>query len=165
MSSSSTRDTGCSHRVPMIAPSRRRRSPGRNENNRYETTARGQTTPVVALVALFAVCAGISLYATVLVDVTPSGTGNAFAEPTLERVYDAASEGGVVSPAALSRTERVAPDGYRLAVAVTTERGRWTNGNRPPSGVEGVDTAARPAAVSTADGEVIWGRLQVWVWR
>ena len=130
-----------------------------------EATRRGQTTPVVALVALFAVCAGVSLYATTLVDVTPTGTENALAEPTLERVYDAVSEGAVVSPTGLSRTRRVAPDGYRVAVAVTTEEGRWTNGNRPPAGSEGVDTAARPVAVSTADGGVSWGRLRVWVWR
>jgi hypothetical protein len=126
---------------------------------------RGQTTPIVALVALFAVCAGVSLYATTLVDVTPTGTGNALAEPTLERVYDAVSEGAVVSPVGLSRAERVAPDGYRLAVAVTTDDGRWTNGLRPPSGTAGVDTAARPVAVATVDGRVRWGRLRVWVWR
>jgi hypothetical protein len=130
-----------------------------------EATCRGQTTPVVALVALFAVCAGVSLYATTLVDVTPTGTGNALAEPTLERVYDAVSEGAVVSPTGLSRTERVAPDGYRVAVAVTTENGRWTNGNRPPVQSESVDTAARSVAVSTGEGDVVWGRLRVWVWR
>lgn len=126
---------------------------------------RGQTTPIVALVALFAVCTAVSLYATAVVDVTPAGTGNALADPTLERVYDATSEGGVVSPVSLSRVERVAPDGYRAAAAVTTENGRWTAGAQPPSGSGDVDTAARPVAVSTADGAVLWGRLRVWVWR
>jgi hypothetical protein len=130
-----------------------------------EETGRGQTTPIVALVALFAVCAGVSLYATVLVDVTPTGGGNALAEPTLERVYDAASEGSVVSPTGLSQTERVAPDGHRVAVAVTTDDGRWTNGIRPPADSAGADTAARPVAVSAGDGSVTWGRLRVWVWR
>ena len=124
-----------------------------------EATHRGQTTPIVALVALFAVCAGVSLYATTLLGVTPT------AEPTLERVYDAVNEGGVVSPPGLSRTERVAPDGYRLAVTITTENGRWTTGPRPPAGSEGVDTATRPVAVSTAEGGVTWGRLRVRVWR
>ena len=126
---------------------------------------RGQTTPVVALVALFAVCAGVSLYATTLVDVTPTGTGNALAEPTLDRVYDATSEGGVVSPVELSRAGRVGPDGYRVAVAVTTDGGRWTAGDRPPAGSGDVDTATRTVAVSTADGRVVWGRLRVRVWR
>jgi hypothetical protein len=130
-----------------------------------EATQRGQTTPIVALVALFAVCAGVSLYATTLVDVTPTGTGNAHAEPTLERVYDAVSEGAVVSPTGLSQAEHVAPDGYRLSVAITTENGRWTSGTRAPADSEGVDTAARPVAVSSVDGGVIWGRLRVWVWR
>lgn len=126
---------------------------------------RAQTTPIVALVALFAVCAGVSLYATTLGTVMPTETGNALADPTLDRVYDATSDGGAVSPVALSRTERVAPDGYRLAVAVTIDEGRWTEGSRPPPDDDGVDTASRPVAVATADGSVTWGRLRVWVWR
>ena len=126
---------------------------------------RGQTTPVVALVALFAVCAGVSLYATTLVDVTPTGTGNALAEPTLDRVYDATSEGGVVSPAELFRAERVGPDGYRVAVAVTADDDRWRAGDSPPAASDDVDTAARTVAVATADGRVVWGRLRVRVWR
>lgn len=130
-----------------------------------EPARRGQTTPIVALVALFAVCAGVSLYATTLEEVTPTGTGNALAEPTLDRVYGATSDGGVVSPVGLTRTRRVAPDGYRVAVAVTTDDGRWTNGNRPPSTAGNADTAARPVAVSMGDGDVTWGHLRVWVWR
>jgi len=132
-----------------------------------EETRRGQTTPVVALVALFAVCAGVSLYATALDGVAPTGTGTGttLAEPTLERVYDAVADGGVVSPVGLHRAERVAPDGHRVAVAVVTDDGRWTTGRRPPAGSEGVDTADRTVAVSTADSGVVWGRLRVWVWR
>ena len=128
-------------------------------------TRRAQTTPIVALVALFAVCAGVSLYATTLGSVMPGETGNALAEPTLERVYDAASDGGAVSPAALSQTDRVAPDGYRFAVAIIVDEGRWTDGSRPPPDDETVDTASRPVAVAMADGSVTWGRLRVWVWR
>lgn len=126
---------------------------------------RAQTTPIVALVALFAVCAGVSLYATTLGTVMPTETENALADPTLDRVYDATSDGGAVSPVALSRAEGVAPDGYRLAVAVTIEEGRWTDGSRPPPDDDGVDTASRPVAVAMADGSVTWGRLRVWVWR
>ena len=128
-------------------------------------TRRAQTTPIVALVALFAVCAGVSLYATTLGAVMPGETGNALAEPTLERVYDAASDGGAVSPAALSRTDRVAPDGYRFAVAIIVDEGRWTDGSRPPPDDGTADTASRTVAVAMADGRVIWGRLHVWVWR
>lgn len=128
-------------------------------------TRRAQTTPIVALVALFAVCAGVSLYATTLGSVMPGETGNALAEPTLERVYDAASDGGAVSPTALSQTDRVAPDGHRIAVAITIEEGRWSDGSRPPPNDEAVDTASRTVAVAMADGSVTWGRLRVWVWR
>jgi hypothetical protein len=129
-------------------------------------TSRAQTTPVVALIALFAVCTGLSLYATTLGAVTPDETENALAEPTLERVYDDASEGGVLSPVGLPSAGPATPDDYRVAVAVTTPRGRWTNGRRPPeSAGVAVDHADRPVSVSMGDGDVVWGSLDVWVWR
>ena len=129
-------------------------------------TSRAQTTPVVALIALFAVCTGLSLYATTLGAVTPDETENALAEPTLERVYDDVSEGGVVSPVGLPSAGPSLPDGYRVAVVVTTPTGTWTNGRHPPasSGVP-VDHAERPVSVATGDGDVVWGTLDVWVWR
>jgi hypothetical protein len=129
--------------------------------------SRGQTTPIVALVALFAVCAGLSLYATTLGSVTPAETENALAQPTLERVYDAASDGGVVSPVGLIRARAAFPDGYRVAVKVTTPQDRWTTGHRPPPTEPNVpvDSASRPVGVETADGDVVWGRLRVRVWR
>jgi len=131
-------------------------------------SARAQTTPIVALVALFAVCAGLSLYATTLDSVTPAETENALAQPTLERVYDAVSDGGVVSPVGLPRAKAAFPDGYRVAVEVTTPDGRWTTGRRPPTaGAQDVqiDSASRPIGVETAEGDVVWGRLRVRVWR
>ncbi|WP_311170961.1 DUF7285 family protein [Halobellus ordinarius] len=135
----------------------------------FSTCSRAQTTPIVALIALLAVCTGVSLYATSLGAVVPTGTDNALAEPTLDRVYDAVSEGGVVSPVGLSRAETVAPDGHHLAVVVTTPDGRWTNGRVPPAGggstETAVDTADRPVSVAVGDGSVVWGRLRVYVWR
>ncbi|WP_144901783.1 DUF7285 family protein [Halobellus captivus] len=143
--------------------------------------SRAQTTPLVALIALFAVCTGLSLYATTLGVVTPGETANALAEPTLERVYDEVSDGGVVSPVGLPDDGPATPDGYRVAVAVTTSRGTWTNGRHPPepaatvdadgtgssaaTGSTAVDAAERPVSVSMADGDVVWGTLRVWVWR
>jgi hypothetical protein len=129
--------------------------------------SRGQTTPIVALVALFAVCAGLSLYATTLDSVTSPGTENALAQPTLERVYDVVNDGGVVSPMGLSRSRVAFPDGYRVSVEVTTPQDRWTTGHRPPPPEPNVqvDSASRPVGVETADGDVVWGRLRVRVWR
>lgn len=159
MSSSSTRETA--RRIATAC------GPG-------DDASRAQTTPVVALIALFAVCTGLSLYATTLGAVLPGETENALAEPTLERVYDDASEGGVVSPVGLPSAGSAIPDGYRVAVAVTTPKGTWTNGRRPPdaSSLEvdhaddrAVDHADRPVSVATGDGDVVWGTLDVWVWR
>ncbi|WP_435182917.1 DUF7285 family protein [Halobellus sp. EA9] len=127
--------------------------------------ARAQTTPIVALIALFAVCSGVSLYASALTAATPSETTNALAEPTLDRVHDAVSTGGVVDPFALPRAADVAPDGYRVAVEVTTDRGRFGAGGPPPREGVDVDRASRPASVDIGTGDVAWGRLTVWVWR
>jgi len=128
--------------------------------------SRAQTTPIVALIALFAVCTGLSLYATTLGTVLPGETGNELAEPTLERVYEDANEGGVVSPVNLPSAGPATPDGYRVAVVVTTPEGTWTNGRHPPESAGGsVDHADRPVSVSMGDGDVVWGTLRVWVWR
>ena len=161
MSFLSTRETGASARSRSRSSSRHRFPSPRG--------TRAQTTPIVALVALFAVCAGLSLYATTLGSVTPAETENALAQPTLERVYDAASDGGVVSPVGLIRARAAFPDGYRVAVEVTTPGGRWTTGHRPPADPGApdvpVDSASRPVGVKTAEGDVVWGRLRVRVWR
>ena len=134
--------------------------------NEAEAAERAQTSPIVALVALFAVCAGVSLYATTLGSVTPSETTNELAEPTLDRVYGDVHGGGVVSPVSLVRADGVSPDGYRVAVVLTTQNARWTNGHRPPrtAGTD-VDSATRPVSVAMGNGDVEWGQLRVWVWR
>ncbi|MFB6090535.1 MAG: hypothetical protein ABEJ97_05700 [Halobellus sp.] len=166
MSSSSTRDTDHSRVVPPSAVNGRWRSAAHSESNQYEPLApdaRAQTTPVVALIALFAVCTGVALYATALTAATPTETGNDLAEPTLDRVHDAVSTGGVVDPFALTRAD--APDGYRIAVAVTTDRGRFGTGGPPPRAGVDVDRASRPVGVAVGTGDVVWGRLTVWVWR
>ena len=134
--------------------------------NAAGATERGQTSPIVALVALFAVCAGLSLYATTLGAVTPSETTNELAEPTLDRVYEELQGGGVVAPTSLAQADRTGPDGYRTAVVLTTSDARWTNGHRPPRDAAiDADSAARPVSVAMGDGDVEWGQLRVWVWR
>jgi hypothetical protein len=151
-----------------LSSSTRRRPFRSNRGSTSPTTGpvgRGQTTPIVALVALFAVCAGISLYATTLGTVIPDRPDNTLAEPTLERVYDVTVDGGSVSPGRLSYVDRAAPDGYRIAVTITIDAGRWMAGSRPPPKPKRVDTATRSVAVAMADGSVAWGRLRVRVWR
>jgi hypothetical protein len=126
---------------------------------------RGQTEPVVALVALFAVCVGVSLYAGVLSDVTTSlGSERDVAEPTLDRVEDAMSTTGILDPGRESRALDAGPDGYGLHVGVHTEGKRWTAGPTPPED-EATQAASRRVSVRVGPGRVRPGRLQVVVWR
>lgn len=126
---------------------------------------RGQTEPVVALVALFAVCVGVSLYAGVLSDVTTSlGSERDVAGPTLDRVEDAVSTTGIVEPDHADRALDVGPDGYGLHVSVRADGQRWTAGPTSPEG-EATQTASRRVSVRVGPGRVRPGRLQVVVWR
>jgi hypothetical protein len=122
---------------------------------------RAQVEPLAALAAVFAVCVGLTLYAGVLSSVTP-GTSRDLAEPTLDRVHDRLSTGGVGVPARLDTAAHAGPDGYDLNVSLTADDRRWTLGPSPPPGV--ADTASRSTGVRVAAGRVRPGRLRVVVW-
>ncbi|SDM10698.1 hypothetical protein SAMN04487949_0873 [Halogranum gelatinilyticum] len=126
---------------------------------------RGQTEPVVALVALFAVCVGVSLYAGVLSDVTTSlGSERDVAGPTLDRVEHAISTTGILDPVREERALDAGPDGYGLHVSVRADGQRWTAGPTPPED-EATQTASRRVGVRVGSGQIRPGRLQVVVWR
>lgn len=122
---------------------------------------RGQVEPTAALVALFAVCAGVGLYAGALDGATPRSNERNVAEPTLERVYDDVADGGVVDPGALDAARRAGPHGYRINVTVAVDDRLWSSGPAPPSTA---DTAGRPASVDVGAGRAVPGRLRVEVW-
>ncbi len=122
---------------------------------------RGQTEPLAALVALFAVCAGVSLYATVLGGSIPVADRDA-SEPTLERVRDAAATNGAVRPDALSAAVDAGPDGRRVNATLAARGRRWSVG---PSTPAATDRASRAVSVRLGPGRVAPGRLTVRVWR
>lgn len=122
---------------------------------------RGQVEPTAALVALFAVCACLSLYAGVLGEAMPEPTGRNLAEPTLDETYDVVAEGGVVDPEALGEGRRAGPSGHRVNVTVAVDGRRWTSGPAPPSSA---DAAQRPTSVTVGVGRTVPGRLRVEVW-
>lgn len=122
---------------------------------------RAQVEPLAALAAVFAVCVGLALYAGVLSSVTPE-TSRDLAGPTLDRVHDRLSTGGVGVPARLDAAADAGPEGYDLNVSLAADDRRWTLGPNPPPGVD--DTASRPTGVRVAAGRVHSGRLRVVVW-
>jgi hypothetical protein len=122
---------------------------------------RAQVEPLAALAAVFAVCVGLALYAGVLSSVTPE-TSRDLAEPTLDRVHDHVSTGGVTVPGRLDAATAVGPEGYDLNLSVTADDRRWSVGPTPPASA--ADTASRSAGVRTTPGRVEPGRLRVVVW-
>jgi hypothetical protein len=126
------------------------------------STRKGQTEPTAALVAVFAVCVGIGLYAGSLDGVLAGDDrSRAVAEPTLGRVHGALSPDGVTDPASLTDALDAGPDGYHLAVSLAANGDRWRVG---PAAPETAATAARPVSVRVAPGVVVAGTLRVEVW-
>ncbi|WP_363467435.1 DUF7285 family protein [Halogeometricum borinquense] len=124
--------------------------------------ARAQTSPVAALAALFAVCAGLSLYVTVLGGSVPLLEDRAVADPTLDRVHDVIDDGGVVDAERLPDAMTRGPDGRRLNVTLTASDDVWTVGPAVPQ--EATDRASRLVSVRLSPGQVEPGRLTVVVW-
>jgi len=129
------------------------------------SSARGQVEPTAALVVLLAVCAAVSTYATGLVGAGHEGERNV-ATPTLDRVVDQLTVGGVADPTRLRRARRATPRGYRLNVTVAVAGKRWHAGPRPPTKWTGadMDTATRSLSIQLAPGRVRPGRIRVEVW-
>jgi hypothetical protein len=126
------------------------------------SSARGQVEPTAALVVLFAVAAAVSTYAVALED-TVQSTDRTLAEPTLDRVVQRLSVGGVVEPARTRRAHGVKPAGYRLNLTVAAAGRRWSVGPVAPRGPE-VDRASASVGVRLAPGRIRPGRVHVEVW-
>lgn len=123
---------------------------------------RAETEPLVALVAAFAVAAGLATYAGVLDASLPSDTDRDVATPTLDRAYAALAPTGVVEPGRLSPDAVDGPEGYRVRISVAADGSGWHAGPDPPPDA---DAASRPIAVRVAPGENRPGTLTAEVWR
>lgn len=121
---------------------------------------RGSVEPIAAVAALFAVTAGLGLYAGVLDDARPTSDRDV-ATPTLDRVHERASDLTVVDPGAIDAARRAGPDGYRVNVTVRADGRRWAAGPAPPTRA---DHASRSVSVRLAPGRLRAGRLRVEVW-
>lgn len=123
------------------------------------SSGRGQTTPLGALVAVAAVCVGLSLYAGVVVDVRAGVDGaGTDAETALETVADDIAPAGVARPDLLNGTIR---PGRSANVSLAVGEHSWTVGRTPPADA---DRARTRLPVRVGAGAVNAGRLRVVVW-
>jgi len=126
------------------------------------SSARGQTEPLAALVAVVMVSLALGLYAGVLDAELPGQQDRRIAETTLSAVEDHVAPTGVVLPGRIADGPAAGPTGYETHVVVTTADDRWVAGPAPP---EGARRASERVSVRAAPSRVVPGRLRVVVWR
>lgn len=123
---------------------------------------RAATEPLAALVAVFAVTAGLALYAGVLDETLTGVAGDRdVATPTADAVERRMTTGGVVDPGRVPDSLAAIPSGYEGNVTLRAER-QWSAGPTPPAGA---DTDTRTVSVALGPATVRRGRLTVVVWR
>lgn len=123
------------------------------------SSGRGYVEPLAAIAAVFAVAAGLTLYAGGLGDALGEAD-RPVAETVLEEVRGAADDRGVVEPVALARAEP--PGGWQANVTLSTRAGRFSRGPTPPADA---DRATARVAVRLGPGTIRPGRLTVEAWR
>jgi len=157
-----------------------------SQSSRDRAGRHGAVEPTVALVAVFAVCAGMGLYAGVLDDaVAVAGSDRDRAGPAVDRLVDTVSIGGVADPDRLDGAVAALPGERRCNAALVTAHKRWGAGPQSPwsraapdapnsstessaaaQSIEGgaVDVATRTVSVRLGPGRIVPGRLRVVVW-
>lgn len=121
------------------------------------SSAKGQTEPLAALVAVAAVCLALSLYAGLIDDRLPTRAGPD-AESALERVVDDVAPDGIATP---NRLDAVDEPRAQCNISLAVANRSWTVGPAPP---QEANTARRPVPIQRDLGQVAVGRLRVSVW-
>ncbi|MHB9288393.1 hypothetical protein ACKVMT_15290 [Halobacteriales archaeon Cl-PHB] len=122
--------------------------------------ARGQVEPVAALAAVFAVCAGLAVYAGAVGGLL-GGDDREVAETALDAAARDAGPPGVVTVDGL-RSVAVAPHGWTANLTLRTAAQRIHLGPTPPDDAQ---RASRQVAVRLAPGRIRPGSLTVEVWQ
>ncbi len=122
---------------------------------------RGQVEPVAAIVAVFTLGVGLTIYAGAVDDALPGTEPRNVAQPTLSAVEDAVEMAGVVRPTRLSRVDAVVADGHQLNVTLTAGARRWSRGESAPKSAQQASTRV---SVGLGTERVRSGRLTVRVW-
>lgn len=124
---------------------------------------RGQTEPLGALAAVFAVTVGLGIYAGGLHAAFIAPEDERLAPTALDTAVDRTSDAtGVLIPGRLSRAPDTAPAGHRLNATLTVD-GRQRQAG-PPIPADAGESAARRVAVRLTPNRTAVGRLRVVVW-
>jgi len=126
------------------------------------SSGRAQFEAVVALVAVLAVGAGLTVYAETLSGVMPGEQQRETAETALDRVHDELRVAGVVDPDRLEEARNAIPPEWKTNVTLQTRDRTWQHGPGPPDGASRAD---RRVSVRVAPGNVNPARLTVVLWR
>lgn len=121
----------------------------------------GQVEPVAALVAVFAVCAGLTVYVGVLDDTVPFESERDLQDTAADALVEDLSSFGVVEPPIEAAVHRTTPNGHRMNATLRSEGQTWSGGPAPPGKRERVD---RPVSVRVEPALVRPGRIEVYVW-
>jgi hypothetical protein len=126
------------------------------------SSGRAQFEPVVALVAVLAVSAGLVTYADTLSGVLPGDRDRQTARTALDRVHDRLRVAGGVVPERLDRALAAVPEGWRAEVSLRSGGKDWQRGPDPPA--ENL-SARRRVSVRLTGSEHEPGTLRVVLWR
>lgn len=125
-----------------------------------------QTEPVAALIALAAVCLGVTLYAGALdTAAQKSPQTRDIAGTTLDRVHRTIATAGIVDrigAVGVTATGIGAPPGWQINATLRSGPIEWQYGSTPPPSA---DRATRRVAVDHGNGSIRSGQLRVVVWR
>jgi len=123
---------------------------------------KGQTEPLAALVAVFALGAGLSLYVGVLDSTLPLLSSETDITPTAaDKLVSESSPFGSIRPPIEGPVTDSRPTGYRLNATLRSDGMIWTGG--PPI-TDSADCIERTVSVRTDPGRVRVGVLEVCTW-
>jgi hypothetical protein len=126
------------------------------------SSARRAQTELGVLAAVFAVCAGLTLYVGVLDATLPGDKPAETPRIAADRAADLARVGGTVRPGRLGRASAAAPNGHRLNATLVASGRRWSTGPPVPDRAR---TVTRRVSVRVGPGRVRPGELRIAVWR
>lgn len=123
---------------------------------------KAQVEPLAALVAVFALGVGLSLYVGVLDATLPQLSSERERAPTaMDRLVTASSSLGSVEPPLDDAASTARPTGYHLNATLRTVADSWSVG---PTTRNSSECARRRVSVRVGPARVRPGRLEVCVW-